>query len=465
MGSRLENLPQLNDSWYTERSCLKNKDFMKIIRVATQLLLFILINLLISVSLAKGKNASHDSRYDKFDILVSQYYDAGLFTGVVLISDHGEVIFLKSYGLANREHNVANMPSTKFRLGSITKQFTATAIMILQQEGLLSVHDPIRKFLTDYPESGEKITIHHLLTHTSGIPEYFVLPEFEKLMSHKFSFEEIVNYFKDKPLEFEPGTKWAYSNSGYVLLGLIIEKVSHMSYESFLKKKIFDPANLNETLADNPKNLIANRAQGYGVKEFSLLSNDDVYNAAYIDLSSAQAAGNLLSTVTDLLKWDYALYGSSILSEYSKSEMFKDQTGTAYGYGWGIDYAFGHKRVRHGGAIHGFLSEFARYIDVNSTIIVWNNTITAEPNREMADVIGAVFLAVIAILPELLESNLGLSGRGGRMLMGGTGLLIVVGVSLDIMQKVGAFFLAHQYRGLGGIAGDGADARKSGKRF
>lgn len=347
--------------------------------------IFVLFNfILLSTSNAHPNPTHYDYRYKQFESLIETYVNAGLFTGTVLIAENGKVIFLKSYGLANREHEVKNSEITKFRIGSITKQFTASAIMILQQEGLLSVHDPISKYLPDYPQ-GDKITIHHLLTHTSGIPNYTEFPDFDNFSKNKHSLEDIVNYFKHYPLNFLPGENWSYSNSGYAVLGLIIEKISDMDYEEFIQKRIFQDANLINSLADNPRKLIANRAQGYDV-----ISMDDVRNANYIHLSSTQASGNMLSTAMDLYKWDQVLYGTSILTDKSKSEMFKDQTNTGYGYGWCIDQMFGHKRVRHGGAIHGFLTEYARYVDADVTIITLNNSIAIEPNHGIADELAAI---------------------------------------------------------------------------
>lgn len=345
-------------------------------------ILIILFAFLTTLQLA---HANTDARIDQFDKLVSRYYDAGLFTGGVLIAEHGNVIFKKTYGLANREDGTENESTTKFRIGSISKQFTATAIMLLQQQGKLSVHDTIRKYIPDYPSIGDKITIHDLLTHTSGIPEYITYPDFEDIAMHHVTFKELVDRFKNKSLDFEPGTQWKYSNSGYVLLGYIIEKVSGVTYDDYLKRNIFIPAKLNNTLTENPREIIQKRAKGY-----DLLDDQSVVNAEYIDLTSAQAAGNILSTLDDLYTWDRILYTSLILNNSSKSDMFKDQSGYGYGYGWAIDQAYGHQRLRHGGAINGFLSEISRYPDVESTVIVWNNTIFGEPNREIADGLGAI---------------------------------------------------------------------------
>ncbi|CZG39808.1 Penicillin-binding protein E [Legionella pneumophila] len=327
----------------------------------------------------------NDPRIPKIDALMNEQYQAGHFTGGVLVAENGNVIYKKTFGLANREHSVPNDFKTKFRIGSITKQFTASAIMVLQQQGKLSVHDTIRQYLPDYPEIGDKITIHHLLTHTSGIPEYTNIDDFWSLQTHPCSLPELVNLFKDKPLDFKPGSQWSYSNSGYVLLAQIIENITGTSYEKFLNQALFEPAQITDTLEDRALKIIPHRAQGYG-----LLPNKKIQNAQYIDLSCTKAAGSLLSTMEDLYKWDRVLYQNTILNEVSKSQMFYDQTGTGYGYGWAVDEKFGHRRVSHGGAINGFLSEFSRYIGADVTIIVWNNTIFEEPNHKLPDALARI---------------------------------------------------------------------------
>jgi len=239
----------------------------------------------------------------------------GNFSGSVLIAKGDEVLVRKGYGLANIEIDVPNTPKTKFRLGSVTKQFTAMAILQLQEDELLSVNDPLSKFIPDYPE-GDKITIHHLLTHTSGIPNLTDFPELEKIKKIKTPIEEIIKIFKNEQLEFAPGEKHQYSNSGYTLLGYIIEKASGKTYEEYLKENIFIPLNMKDSGYDHYNTVLLNRASGYSP------GKDGIVNAKYIDMSIPFGGGCLYSTVGDMYLWDRALYTDKLLSESSLNEMF-----------------------------------------------------------------------------------------------------------------------------------------------
>jgi len=176
----------------------------------------------------------------KVDEYVGTYLKIGNFSGSILIAKEGRILLSKGYGMANLEHDVPNAPQTIFRLGSVTKQFTSMAIMQLREKGRLDVDDPIAKYLPTYP-NGEEITIHHLLTHTSGIPDFGEFPDLQKTIMIPSPVEKTIQRFKDKPLEFTPGEKFKYSNSGYILLGYIIEKVCGTSYEEFLKENVFQP--------------------------------------------------------------------------------------------------------------------------------------------------------------------------------------------------------------------------------
>ena len=203
---------------------------------------------------------------DEIPDRLSAYMDAAAkaekFNGSVLVAKDGEILFAKGYGLANAEHQVPNTPETKFRLGSITKQFTAMAILILQEQSKLKVEDPIGKYLADAPKAWEGVTIHHLLTHTSGVPSYTDDPSYGKKMTQPETVKSMIARFKDKPLEFEPGEKFHYSNSGYFLLGAIIEKVSGKSYEAFLKEAIFDPLGMTDTGYDQHATVLPNGLRG-----------------------------------------------------------------------------------------------------------------------------------------------------------------------------------------------------------
>jgi CubicO group peptidase (beta-lactamase class C family) len=317
------------------------------------------------------------------DELINAYMKMDKFTGSILIAKDGKILVSKGYGMANRELDVINTPQTKFRLGSVTKQFTALAIMQLQERGLLNVNDPIKKYIPDYP-SGDKITIHHLLTHTSGIPNLTDFPDFTETMMIPSPVEKTIERFKNKPLEFEPGEKFSYSNSGYVLLGYLIEKISGKSYESFLNENIFQPLNMTNTGYDHNSTILKNRASGYS------LDKDELINAPYIDMSLPIGGGALYSTVEDLYLWDRALYTEKLVSKASLEKMFTPFK-EDYGYGWTITELFKRKRISHSGGINGFSCNISRYVNDDACIIVLSNFEYAPVGQIGKDLAAIVF--------------------------------------------------------------------------
>jgi len=246
----------------------------------------------------------------------------------------------------------------------------------------LSVDDSIKKYIPDYPH-GEKITIHHLLTHTSGIPNFTSFPEYTKTMKLASPVEKTIERFKRKKLEFAPGEKFSYSNSGYIILGYIIEKVSKKSYEAYLNENILQPLNMDDTGYGHNEPILENRATGYS------WGKDDLVNASFLDMSIPHAAGALYSTVEDLYLWDRALYTEKLVSKSSLDKMFtpfKDN----YGYGWGISKLFKRKRISHGGGINGFTTNISRYTDDNICIIVLSNfdySSTGKISRDLAAIV------------------------------------------------------------------------------
>jgi len=304
----------------------------------------------------------------KLDALLGGYQKNRAFIGSVLIAKDGKVIFEKGYGLASVELDVPNTPDTKFRLGSITKQFTATAILQLEEQGKLSVTDAACKYLAECPESWKTITIHQLLSHTSGIPSYTDGPEFSqpKMMRIPLKPIEILLLTKDKPLEFQPGEKWKYDNSGYIFLGVIIEKVSGEKYAEYLKKHIFGVLDMHDSGYDDSSVILKNRAQGYRSV------TDGFRNADYLDMSLPYAAGSLYSTVNDLYRWDRALYTDKVLTKASREKMWTPVKNN-YAYGWSIGQAHKHKQVAHGGGINGFATFIARFPDDGAVAIVLSN--------------------------------------------------------------------------------------------
>ena len=311
----------------------------------------------------------------KIDARVEDYMKAAVkakhFSGSILIARNGQPLVSKGYGMANYELDVPNTPQTVFRIGSMTKQFTAMSIMMLQERGKLRVGDSIGKYLKACPIAWRTITIRHLLTHTSGIPNYTSLPDFKKAAALPVTHEQMVGRFKPLPLEFKPGESFNYSNSNYYLLGLIIEKTSGQSYEAFLRKNIFVPLGMKQSGIDNQRRLVENRAGGY-FQQDGLVVND-----AYQDMSQAFAAGALLSTPRDLLLWDRALYTEKLISRASRHQMFtpfKEQSpGEGYAYGWVVSRQFGRPQIAHGGSVSGFSSYIARFPSDRVTVIVLGN--------------------------------------------------------------------------------------------
>src|ERR1700704_2097244 len=216
--------------------------------------------ILATACLAQDKNSSESvARMEQ----IIQANVPKQFMGTVLLAQDGKILLDKGYGFANLEWEIPNTPSTKFRLGSVTKQFTAASILLLEERDKLSINDPVKKYLPDAPAAWDKITLFHLLTHTSGIPSFTSFPDYEKLEPFAATAEQLVARFRDKPLDFKPGEKWSYSNSGYVLLGYLIEKVSVSSYEKFVRENIFTPLGMKDSGYDSNSAVIARRASGY----------------------------------------------------------------------------------------------------------------------------------------------------------------------------------------------------------
>ena len=346
----------------------------------------------------------------KFDEYLSAAAKQG-FTGSALVAKDGKVVFSKGYGMANVEWDIPNTPQTKFRLGSITKQFTAASILLLQERGKLSVQDPICKYFDSCPESWKEITIHHLLTHTSGVPNFTSFPDYQKTMMMPVTMESLVSRFKDKPLDFKPGERMSYSNSGYVALGYIIEKVAGETYESFLRKNIFDPLKMADTGYDCPTTILKNRATGYSSM------NGKRINSEYLDMSIPHAAGALYSTVEDLFTWNEALFSDKLLSAKSREAMMTVDKNN-YAYGLAVTQQHNRKMVSHGGGINGFNTILARFPEEKVTIVVLRNADYgfSSPNKISQDLAAIVFgekyeipreRVAIKIDPKILDAYVG----------------------------------------------------------
>ncbi len=326
------------------------------------------------LALGAATEAVAQDKAAKIDELMKAYHSYRQFNGAVLVAENGKVMLKKGYGLANMEWNIPVEPDTKFRLGSITKQFTSMLILQLVQEGKIKLEGKLTDYLPDYrKDTGDRITIHHLLNHTSGIPSYTGLPNFFKESSRDpYSVSDFIKKFASGDLDFEPGTKWNYNNSGYFVLGAIIERVTGKPYEQVLKERILDPLGMKNTGYDHHETILAKRASGYQK------SIDGYVNAAYLDMSLPYAAGSLYSTVEDLYLWDQALYTNKLISAELKEAMFKPGLNN-YAYGWVVtkpQLAPGEPItiIRHGGGINGFNTLIVRQPETKSLIVLLNNT-------------------------------------------------------------------------------------------
>ena len=315
--------------------------------------------LLVGVCLAQDNSA-------RMEQVVQSYVANKQFMGSVLVAQDGKVVFSKGYGFANLEWDVPNSPTAKFRLGSVTKQFTAACILLLEERGKLKIDDPVKKYMPDAPAAWDKVTIFNLLTHTSGIPSFTGFPDYASTEAIATTPEKLVARFRDKPLEFQPGEKWNYSNSGYVLLGYLIEKISGQSYSQFVQDNIFTPLGMKDSGYDSNSAIIAHRAAGYAPSDKGLI------NAGYIDMSIPLSAGALYSTTEDLLRWEQGLFGGKLLSVASLQKMttpFKND----YAFALAVRDANGHKVIEHGGGIEGFNTQLSYYPDDKLTIVVLAN--------------------------------------------------------------------------------------------
>ena len=292
--------------------------------------------------------------------------------GTVLVVDGDRVLLDKGYGMADLEWSNLNVPEVKFRLGSLTKQFTATLILLLQQDGKLKIEDSVSKYLPDAPKSWEKITLAELLGHTSGIPSFTDMKEFGVWRMSPHTTEEELALFRDKPLDFEPGSKFQYSNSNFEVLGAVIEKVSGKKYGDLLRERIFDPLEMKDSGLDNDELILAKRAQGY------MPSDKGLVLARSESMTVPWAAGSIFSTTGDLLKWERGLFGGKVLSAESLKAMTTPGKGD-YGLGVGAAVKDGVKIISHGGGIEGFNTHLAYVPERRIAIVVLSNVNGAAP--------------------------------------------------------------------------------------
>ncbi len=380
-------------------------------RINQKLAQLLLLVLLCILQPAIADESSGTAFTDK----VNEYMEAAGrvhgFSGSILVAKNGKPLVSRGYGYANIELGVANSPETVYLLGSITKQFTGMAIAMLQEEGKLQVGDPACKYLENCPQSWAEITIRQLLWHTSGIPSYTSFPEFAARTVSPINTPQMMEMLRDRPLDFAPGTDQSYSNSGYFLLGSIIEAVSGKTYAAFLDERIFNPLGMEHSAYDVPDDIIRNRAAGY------VRRNGELFNALYTDMTIPFAAGALHSTTGDLLLWDQALYTEKLVSSESLKEIFTpNEPGDGYGFGWSIGKRFDRLLIAHGGGIYGFSTHIARFPDDAVTVIVLSN-IEGAPSGKIAYDLAAIYFGeeytvpverqAVELDPAILQSYVG----------------------------------------------------------
>lgn len=324
----------------------------------------------------------------KVDELLDAHVKVNHFSGTVLLAEAGTPLVARGYGYANAEWQIPNAADTKFRIGSITKQFTSMLVMQLRERGRLKLEDSVCAYVTPCPDTWKPVTIHHLLTHTSGIPTYTGIAEWRKVNMMPKTIDEMIGFFRDLPLQWPPGEKFAYNNSGYFLLGVVAEKAAGKKYEEALQEMILGPLGMKDTGYDWPGTILPRRASGYNGGGPSL------QNARALDMQQPYAAGALYSTVEDLLKWDQALYTDTLLPEAARTIMWTPVLSN-YAYGWSVMPAgpatFGHRRIAHTGGINGFSSVIIRVPDSKVTAIVLSNNETVNAGAVGRDVLALYY--------------------------------------------------------------------------
>jgi CubicO group peptidase (beta-lactamase class C family) len=305
--------------------------------------------------------------------ILSSVYKADQPGAAALVAKGDDIVYLGAAGMANLELAVPLAPDMVFEIGSITKQFTAAAIMVLSEEGKLAVSDPMTRHLPSYPSYGQNITVEHLLTHTSGIVSYTGIPGYMASNVMKdLTVQQLIDVFKDRPVEFAPGERYAYNNSGYILLGAIVEAASGMRYADFVRKRFFEPLGMKTAYYGCSTCIIPRRASGYDG------GPNGVTNQRYLSFTQPYAAGSLMMTVSDLHRWSRALFGGKVVSAASLKRMttpyvLKNGESTGYGYGLGIGNLRGRRAIRHGGGIFGFTTDALYLPDQDVFVAVFSN--------------------------------------------------------------------------------------------
>jgi CubicO group peptidase (beta-lactamase class C family) len=382
--------------------------------------------------------------------IVRASVESGDFTGSVLVARGGEVLLDRGYGMANREWSAPNDGDTKFRLASVSKQFTAVSLMILKDRGLVDLDAPIKTYLSDAPATWDAVTVRGLLAHTAGIPDFTRFDSYEALKRQPATVKDLVALFRDRPLDFQPDERWAYSNSGYVLATAVIEAVSGEPYAEFVIKTLFQPLGMSDSGYDSHAAILTHRASGY------VPSSDGVRNADYIDMSVPQGAGGLYSTPRDLLKWEQGLFGGRLLTPQSLALLTTPQR-SDYALGLMVKTEGDDTIVSHSGGIEGFNTYMGRDVDREMTVIVLGNLNGGAPDKIGASLMtlargGTVVLpserVAITLSPDVLQTyegvyalaltaTLTVKAENGKL----TGQMTGQGAFELFAEKPDAFFL------------------------
>ncbi|MDQ3634081.1 MAG: beta-lactamase family protein [Acidobacteriota bacterium] len=359
-------------------------------QISNFLLIFVYV-CLFSTAFAQADNV------DKFvQNQMAEHHIPGVAIAVV---KNGKVFKTKGYGVASVEFNAPVTTETVFEIGSVSKQITAAAIMLLVEDGKINLDGKISKFLPDTPEAWKDVTVRHLLTHTSGVKSYTSLGGFQ--LSKRYKIKNFINELRPQPLDFEPGSDYKYSNSGYSLLGYIIESASGKNYWEFLRERIFKPLKMDKTADRDPQFVIRNRATGYEWENGRLVGRD-------YELTDLFSAGAIVSTAEDLAKWNIALQDETILKNSSKNESWKPFTlnsgkENSYGFGWGILDFRGQHLISHGGQTAGFAANNSRYVNADLSVIVLTNLGTQGLGSSIARGIAKIYIP--SILLKTLKSK------------------------------------------------------------
>ena len=346
------------------------------LQLQNSILLFFYITL-ISTGVSQTKEA-------KIDQLLNEKFKSNTTGAVILISKKGKPTYRKAFGLSNLELNVKMKPENIFEIGSMTKQFTAVSILMLVEQGQISLQDEITKFIPDYPTHGQKITIHHLLNHTSGIKSYTRMKKLFSVARRDMKPQELINFFKDEPIDFKPGEKYKYNNSAYIILGYIIEQTSGISYADYIQKNIFDKLNMSNSMYASHSKIIKKRASGYH-------NRGGYQNAMYISHTLPYAGGSLMSTIDDLNKWQQALTQNKLLKKETLQKAHTNYTlnngeKINYGYGWNIKTINNEVSYEHGGSIFGYKSMGVYIPNKDIYVVILTNCDCISPTKLTRDI-------------------------------------------------------------------------------